>query len=81
MPLQCRFLTTLAVETAELVERALPETGSTLSATECATQVGIPRVSARRYLERLTAIGAAEVSLRYGGTGRPERRYRWHHPS
>ncbi|MBB5781995.1 response regulator [Nonomuraea jabiensis] len=71
----------MSVETAELVKRVLTETGGTLSATECATQVGISRVSARRYLEHLTAIGAAEVSLRYGGTGRPERRYRWHHPA
>ncbi|MEV4575613.1 response regulator [Nonomuraea jabiensis] len=70
----------MSVETAELVKRVLTETGGTLSATECATQVGISRVSARRYLEHLTAIGAAEVSLRYGSTGRPERRYRWHHP-
>ncbi|GAA1626139.1 response regulator [Nonomuraea maheshkhaliensis] len=71
----------MSVETAELVKRVLTETGGTLSATECATQVGISRVSARRYLEHLTTIGAAEVSLRYGGTGRPERRYRWHHPA
>jgi len=71
----------MSVETAELVKRALRETGGTLSATECAAQVGISRVSARRYLEHLTAIGQVEVSLRYGGTGRPERRYQWHHPA
>ncbi|MFD9949021.1 response regulator [Nonomuraea sp. NPDC059023] len=68
----------MSVETAELVKRALHATGGTLSATECAAQVGISRVSARRYLEHLTAIGQVEVSLRYGGAGRPERRYQWH---
>ncbi|MGV9381258.1 response regulator [Nonomuraea sp. NPDC003707] len=71
----------MSVETAELVKRALRESGGTLSATECAAQVGVSRVSARRYLEHLTAIGQVEVSLRYGGTGRPERRYRWHRPA
>ncbi|MEV1170636.1 response regulator [Nonomuraea sp. NPDC049784] len=71
----------MSVETAQLVKQALHETGGTLSATECAAQVGISRVSARRYLEHLTAIGQVEVSLRYGGTGRPERRYRWHRPA
>ncbi|MEV5410380.1 response regulator [Thermopolyspora sp. NPDC052614] len=67
----------MSIETAELVKRALREAGDTLSATECANRVGISRVSARRYLEHLAAVGHVEVSLRYGGTGRPERRYRW----
>lgn len=69
----------LSPETAALVERALaaPETeDGTLSATECAEAVGISRVSARRYLEHFVATGRAAVSLRYGSTGRPERRYR-----
>lgn len=50
-----------------------------LSAAECAHAVGVSRVSARRYLEHLVARGSAEVRLRYGATGRPERRYRWRH--
>ena len=67
----------LSPETAEAVAAALREAGATLSATECAEAVGISRVSARRYLEHFAASGQAEVSLRYGTTGRPERRYRW----
>ncbi|MGW4424125.1 response regulator [Streptosporangium sp. NPDC004631] len=67
----------MSAETAELVERALRATDGTLSAAECAARVGISRVSARRYLEHLYAVGRAKVSLRYGTTGRPERRYRW----
>jgi response regulator of citrate/malate metabolism len=70
----------LSAETAESVERALRESRDsreTLSATECAEVVGISRVSARRYLEHFVSFGQAEVTLRYGSTGRPERRYRW----
>ncbi|TQM64570.1 response regulator [Humibacillus xanthopallidus] len=65
----------LSVETAEAVERALRTSAETLSATECAEAVGISRVSARRYLEHFVSVGRAEVKLRYGTTGRPERRY------
>ncbi len=67
----------MSVETAELVERALRATDGTLSATECAAMTGISRVSARRYLEYFHSIGSAEVSLRYGAAGRPERGYSW----
>lgn len=66
----------LSEQTAAAVADALAEAVETLSATECAEAVGISRVSARRYLEYFASIGRAEVSLRYGSTGRPERRYR-----
>jgi response regulator of citrate/malate metabolism len=67
----------LSQETADLVTAALRNTPQNLSAAECAELIGISRVSARRYLEFLTTQGQAEVSLRYGTTGRPERRYTW----
>lgn len=67
----------MSPQTARLVEAALREAGGNLSATEAAELVGVSRVSARRYLEYFCSIGQAEVSLRYGSTGRPERRYRW----
>ncbi|MFF9486477.1 response regulator [Streptomyces sp. NPDC014676] len=67
----------MSAETAGLVERTLRETDGTLSATECAALTGVSRVSARRYLEYFHTVGAVEVSLRYGSTGRPERRYRF----
>ncbi|MFD5127389.1 response regulator [Streptomyces olindensis] len=67
----------MSVETAALVERALREADGTLSATECAALTGVSRVSARRYLEYFHSTGSAEVSLRYGAAGRPERRYAW----
>lgn len=65
----------LSRETAVAVRTAMSETDD-LSAAECAQRVGISRVSARRYLEHFVATGDAGVRLRYGTTGRPERRYR-----
>lgn len=67
----------MSPETARLVEDALADATETLSASEVAEEVGLSRVSARRYLEHFVAMGRADVRLRYGSTGRPERRYRW----
>ncbi|WP_086820258.1 response regulator [Allokutzneria sp. NRRL B-24872] len=67
----------LTRETARLVERVLRECDGDLSATECAEATELSRVSARRYLEHFVSSGRADVGLRYGTTGRPERRYRW----
>ncbi|MGW2301616.1 response regulator [Streptomyces sp. NPDC001809] len=66
----------LAAHTADLVDSVLRAHPEGLSATECAEAGHLSRVSARRYLEYFTETGRAEVTLRYGGTGRPERRYR-----
>ncbi|KAA1418865.1 response regulator [Nocardioides humilatus] len=65
----------LSPETADLVLAAARQAGE-ISASEAAEAVGLSRVTARRYLEHFVDTGAAEVRLRYGGTGRPERRYR-----
>jgi len=65
----------LSPETADLVlaaARAVPE----ISASEAGEAVGLSRVTARRYLEHFCETGRAEVRLRYGAAGRPERRYR-----
>ncbi|MDW6066153.1 response regulator [Streptomyces sp. FXJ1.4098] len=67
----------MSVETADLIERALRDADGTLSATEAATTTGVSRVSARRYLEYFHDTGHADVALRYGSAGRPERRYSW----
>jgi response regulator of citrate/malate metabolism len=66
-----------SAETLRLVEEALRRQQGDVSAAEAASLLGISRVSARRYLEHLTETGKAEVSLRYGEVGRPERRYAW----
>lgn len=67
----------LSRHTLSLVAAALRDSGHDLSAGEAAQRCGLSRVSCRRYLEQLTAMGLAEVRPRYGGTGRPENGYRW----
>jgi response regulator of citrate/malate metabolism len=67
----------LTPETAELVRDALHKADNGLSATECAELIGLARVSARRYLEHFVESKQAEVRLRYGTAGRPQRRYHW----
>lgn len=66
-----------SIETLRLVEQLLRDMGTNLSASEAADHLGISRVSARRYLEYLSEEGRADVQLRYGEVGRPERRYGW----
>ena len=66
----------MSPETAELILATLRERSEEQSAQQCAAAVGISRVSARRYLEFFVSQGRAQVSLRYGSRGRPERRYR-----
>ncbi|MFF5985560.1 response regulator [Prauserella flavalba] len=67
----------LTTQTAELVRQALVDHPDGLSASECAKATELSRPSARRYLEHFVETGRAEVRLRYGGTGRPERQYHW----
>ncbi|MDQ0710516.1 response regulator of citrate/malate metabolism [Arthrobacter woluwensis] len=66
-----------SVETLRMVEALLKDHDGDVSATEAAAVLGTSRVSARRYLEYLAEEGRAVVRLRYGGVGRPERRYVW----
>jgi response regulator of citrate/malate metabolism len=65
----------LSQATADLVLASLRDAGES-SAAECAEQVGLSRVTARRYLEHFVETGQASVRLNYGGAGRPEHRYR-----
>ena len=41
-----------------------------------ADEAGVSRVTARRYLDHLCQLGKVELTMRYGGPGRPEHRYR-----
>jgi response regulator of citrate/malate metabolism len=65
----------LSPETADLVLAAMRER-TEISASEAGDLVGLSRVTARRYLEHFVETATAEVRLRYGSAGRPERRYR-----
>ena len=67
----------LSRETAALAASALQGSQPDLAASECAELLGLSRVVARKYLEFFVDSGQATVSLRYGQTGRPQRRYAW----
>ena len=66
----------LSDATLERVTAALRESRSGLPAAAVAEAAGVSRVTARRYLDHLCRLGTAELTLRYGGPGRPEHRYR-----
>lgn len=76
-PPETRLPKGFSPETLRLVADALRDAEGDLSAAEAAAALGLSRVSARRYLEHLVEARKAEVTLRYGGVGRPERRYAW----
>lgn len=67
----------LSRHTLDLVADVVRAADGDLSAREAAAACGLSRVSARRYLEQLAAMGLAQVAPRYGTAGRPENGYRW----
>jgi response regulator of citrate/malate metabolism len=66
----------LSDATLELIVQALNRSLSGLAATAVADEAGVSRVTARRYLDHLCQLGKVELTMRYGGPGRPEHRYR-----
>ncbi len=66
----------LSDATLDLIVSALAQAHSGLPAAAVADQVGVSRVTARRYLDHLCQLGRAELTMRYGAPGRPEHRYR-----
>jgi response regulator of citrate/malate metabolism len=67
----------LNATTLEHVRDAVRDTRAPLTASEVAGRCGLSRVTARRYLEHLAVEGVVTLSMRYGGTGRPEHLYAW----
>jgi two-component system CitB family response regulator len=63
--------------TFRLVADALRGAGEPRSAADIAAGLGIARATAQRYLAALAQAGSAEMSLRYGTSGRPEHLYTW----
>ncbi|MFY0543566.1 response regulator [Brevibacillus sp. H7] len=61
--------------TLQQVIQYLTQQNRSLSAEEVAEQVGIARVTARRYLEYLEKSGTVHRAIEYGGVGRPTNRY------
>ena len=68
----------MSEDTLAAVVRTLQAAPGELSAAEVADDIGVSRVTARRYLKHLASQRLASRSPRYGGAaGRPEYRYRW----
>ncbi|MFF2245575.1 response regulator [Arthrobacter sp. NPDC058130] len=67
----------LSRPTLDAVIEALKGSPEDVSAAGLALQLGLSRVSARRYLEYLVVHGHARLTPRYGAAGRPENRYLW----
>ncbi|MET8639276.1 response regulator [Streptomyces sp. NPDC004096] len=67
----------LSAPTLERVTSVLRERAEGLTAAGVAENVGISRITARRYLEHLVEAGRAGRSPLYGQVGRPELVYRW----
>lgn len=63
--------------TLEQVGAVLRSTAAGCSAAEAGAAVGVSRVTAWRYLERLAGEGLCERSTEHGRTGRPVVRYTW----
>ena len=66
----------LSDATLDLIVQALSRSDSGLAAASVADAAGVSRVTARRYLDHLSQLGKVELTMRYGGPGRPEHRYR-----
>ncbi len=66
-----------APQTNDDIARAIRDDPGGLTADEVAKAVGVSRVTAWRYLERLADEGTVTRHTDYGGAGRPKTRYQW----
>jgi response regulator of citrate/malate metabolism len=66
-----------APATTDEIARAVRDRADGLTADEAAKLVGVSRVTAWRYLERLADDGTVTRVTEYGKTGRPSTRYQW----
>jgi len=68
----------VAPDTQDGIARAVRDSGEAgVTADEVAKQMGVSRVTAWRYLERLADEGTARRHTDYGKAGRPKTRYVW----
>jgi response regulator of citrate/malate metabolism len=63
--------------TNDEIARAVRDSADGVTADEVAKQVGVSRVTAWRYLERLAEEGTVTRQTDYGKAGRPKTRYLW----
>jgi response regulator of citrate/malate metabolism len=63
--------------TNDEIARAVRDSADGITADEVAKRVGVSRVTAWRYLERLAEEGTVTRQTDYGKAGRPKTRYQW----
>ena len=61
----------LRAETLDLVRQVVAGAGREVTATDVASEVGVSRVTARRYLDHLQHAGVLAMRPLYGASGRP----------
>jgi response regulator of citrate/malate metabolism len=66
-----------APQTNDDIARVVRDNADGVTADEVAKQVGVSRVTAWRYLERLADDGTVNRRTDYGKAGRPKTRYQW----
>ena len=66
-----------AKQTNEDIARIIRDRADGATADEVANLVGVSRVTAWRYLERLADEGVVTRHTEYGKAGRPKTRYQW----
>lgn len=76
-PQPARLPKGLSGPTLEAVTRTLRAAPNGVTASAAGEELGISRITARRYLEHLVTVGRAVRSPQYGQIGRPELYYRW----
>lgn len=67
----------VAPGTNDEIARAVRDSAEGITADAVAKQVGVSRVTAWRYLERLAEEGTVTRHTDYGKAGRPKTRYQW----
>lgn len=67
----------VAPGTNDEIARAVRDSTDGITADAVAKQVGVSRVTAWRYLERLAEEGTVTRNTDYGKAGRPKTRYQW----
>ncbi|MGW6205314.1 response regulator [Streptomyces sp. NPDC055089] len=76
-PQPARLPKGLSSPTLGAVTRVLRAAPDGVTAAAAGGELGISRITARRYLEHLVTAGRAVRSPQYGQIGRPELHYRW----
>ncbi|WP_371366200.1 Transcriptional regulatory protein DcuR [Sporomusa rhizae] len=72
---RCGLPKGLEKHTLQIVKTAIDKIGAPFTIDELVKQVGISRVTIRKYLDYLETSGLLTVELMYGAVGRPVNRY------